>query len=222
GLAMPMAYYCLQLLSPRHCVVGAMSVIVFVCAKSGRAIFQIYFRQKVFGAVVKFALLFAALAPVFVGLDISELRHPRLTLAQPTLLPSSAVACPAGAYLGHALNVRRQHGFMDHNQAIWAAAKTTGFEPDVNGCVPVIRTPVESYLLMAIRLQDKSPRHYALHTGQLPPRFYVDSRSLMRFQFVWPPELAPMETFFATTALNPATATDWHGITILRGDTKPP
>ena len=111
---------------------------------------------------------------------------------------------------------------MDHNQAIWAAAKTTAFEPDASGAVPITGTPVESYLFLAIRLQGESPCHYTLNLGQLPPRFYVDSRSLMRFQFAFPLFAAPMEQFFSTTALRPATATGWHGITILRADTNAP
>jgi len=219
GLAMPMGYYCLQLLSPRHCVIGALSVLVFLCASSGGAILRVYFRQKVFGPALKFALMLAALAPVFVGLDIPELRHPRLTFTQPTLVPSAAGVCPLGAYLGHALNVRRQHGFMDQNQAIWAAAKTTQFESDAGGGVPTLLTPVESYLILAIRLQDLTPRHHSLQIGQLPPRFYMDSRSLMRFQFALSSKTGVMDDFFRTTALQPATTTDWQGVTILRGDT---
>ena len=218
GLAMPMGYYCLQLLSPRHCVIGALSALVFICAGSGGAILRVYFRRKVFGPALKFALVLAALAPVFVGLDIPELRHPRLTFTQPTLAPSAAGVCPLGAYLGHALNVRRQHGFMDQNQAIWAAAKTTQFESDAGG-VPILITPVESYLILAIRLQDKSPRHQPLQIGQLPPRFYMDSRSLMRFQFALSSKTGVMDDFFSTTALRPATVTDWQGVTIVRGDT---
>jgi hypothetical protein len=129
-----------------------------------------------------------------------------------------AGVCPMDAYLGHALSIRRQHGYLDHNQAVWEAAKTTGFEPGADGYVPIISTPMESYFLMAVRLQGKSPRYYPLKLGQLPSRFYIESRPLMRFQFALRLKTAPMEDFFSMTALRPATLTDWQGVTILRGD----
>jgi hypothetical protein len=215
ALALPMAYYCLQLLSPRHCVDGALAVVVFICSRPGRTIFQVCFRRRIWTRVVSSACLIAAVAPVFLGLNLADIRHPRLTFAHPTLLPSAAGVFPVGAYLGNAVNVRWQHGFMDHNQAIWSAARTVDYAPGTDGQVPIIATPVESYLFFAIRLRGQTPHHYALE--HLPPRFYVDSRSLMRFAFVWPPDRLSMEQFFASVNLTPATSANWHGITILQG-----
>jgi hypothetical protein len=65
-------------------------------------------------------------------------------------------------------------------------------------------------------LQGLSPHHSALLIGRLPQRFYIDSRSLFRFRFLWSSKIVSAEKFFATTMLTPATAADWHGITILR------
>jgi len=104
GLALPLGYYGLQMLSPRHCVTGALSALVFIAAKSGRAIFQLYFRRQGLAAGVKLALFAAALAPVLAGVDLNDVRHPRFTLTRPTLLPSPAGVFPLGAYLAHALN----------------------------------------------------------------------------------------------------------------------
>ena len=220
GLLLPMGYYSFQLLTPRHCTVGAVSISIFVCAARGRVIFQNYFRRKTFATAVKFALLLAALAPVFVGANLADIHHPKFTCTQPTLLPSGAGAFPAGGYLAFALDVRRSGGFLDHNHAVWAAARDTKFETDAMGSVPYLFTPIESYLKFAIRLQGKVPHHYSLANDNLPPEFfYVEGRSLMRFQFVWPPEKVSAGDFFRNYRLKPATKQNWNGISIFRGET---
>ena len=219
GLLLPMGYYSFQLLTPRHCTVGAVSILVFVCAARGRVIFQNYFRRKTFATAMKFALLLAALVPVFIGANLADIRHPKLTCTQPTLLPSGAGAYPAGGYLAFALNVRRSDGFLDHNHAVWAAARDTKFETDATGGVPYLFTPIESYLKFAIRLQGKVPHRHSLADDDLPPQFfYVESRSLMRFQFAWPPEKVSATVFFKNYRLAPATKQNWKGISIFRGE----
>ncbi len=219
GLAMPITYYSFQLAGPRHCTVAAISILVFVCAPAGRSIFQIYFRPKTFAAIAKPVLLAGALGPVLLGLNLADLHHPKLTFTQPTVLPSVAGVAPFGAYLGFALGVRRDQGFLDHNHAVWVAAKSTHFENDASGKVPYLFTPIESYLRLAIRLQGKIPgRGNFGEANWPPPFFYVESRSLMRFQFVFPPESVSLEKFLATTMLTPATAATWQGITIFRGE----
>ena len=222
GLALPMVLYSLQLLTPRHCAVGAISILVFVCAKRGRAIFQNYFQPKFFGAAVKTVLLLSALGPVLLGLNLADLQHPKITGTQPTLLPTGAGVAPMGAYLAFALSVRANHGFLDHNHAVWAAAKSTRFEAGADGKVPYLFSPIESYTIFAIRLQGRIPDRYSLTLGQCPAWFYMESRSLLRFQFAYPPEKVSMENFLAHTALTPAAESNWHGITMFRGDTNAP
>ena len=222
GLAMPMGYYSFQLLTPRHCTVGAVGIFVFVCAKRGRAIFQTYLQPPIFATGMKTVFLAAAIVPMFVGLNVADLRHPRITCTHPTLLPTGAGVAPAGAYLAFAREVRRSHGFLDHNHAVWSAAKNTQFQADSDGRVDYCYTPLESYLTFAIRLQGKIPRHMVLDYGHWPAQFYIESRSLMRFQFVFPFDQAGMDSFFANTTLTPATTFDWHGITIFRADTNAP
>jgi hypothetical protein len=219
GLLLPMGYYSLQLLTPRHCTVGAVSILVFVCAARGRVIFQNYFRRNFLASTIKFALLLAALVPVFVGVNLVDLRHPKLTCTQPTLLPSGAGAFPAGGYLAFTLNVRRCGGFLDHNQAVWAAARDTKFSTDATGGVPYLFTPIESYLKFAIRLEGKIPQRHSLANGEIPPQFfYVESRSLMRFQFAWPPEKLSAEDFFKNYRLTPVTSQNWNGISMFHGE----
>ncbi len=219
ALFLPMGYYSLQLLTPRHCTVGAVSILIFVCAARGRAIFQNFFREITFAPAVKTILIAAAILPVFVGVNLDDLHHPKITLTHPTWLPSGAGVAPTGAYLAFALDVRRNGGFLDHNHAVWAAARATKFEADATGDVPYLFSPIESYFKFAIRLQGKNPRHYALENGDLPPQFfYMESRTLLRFQFAWPPEKVSAENFFKNYRLTPVSAQNWNGLTIYRGE----
>lgn len=219
GLALPMTYYSLQLLSPRHCVVGAISVALFVCSRRGRMLLQNYRRALQWKRVWQAAAVLGAVVPLFLGLDADHIRQPRITFSAPTLLPSVAGVCPTGAYLAHAWNVRTQNGFIDHNHAVWAAAKNTKFVPDATGKVPFLFSPIESYLIFAIRLQGLEPLHYSLADGQCPPWFYVESRSLMRFQYTWPPKKVSMDDFLAHSTFSPVTTQSWRGITMMRGET---
>jgi hypothetical protein len=223
GLAMPMTYYSFQLAAPRHCTTGAVSVLIFVCARRGRLVFQHYFQRNSFATLIKILLFAGTLGPLVLGLDLAELHHPRLTVTRPTRLPSVAGVAPVGAYLGFVWSIRHEQGRVDQNQAIWLAAKSTAFAAAADGKVPYLFTPVESYLRLAMRLQDKIPDRLSPDDlRSLPPQFYVESRSLMRFQFVFPSDKMAMADFFATTALTPATAADWHGVTIFRGDRNAP
>ena len=219
GLALPMGYYSRQLLSPRHCVVGVAAVLLFICARRGRAIFQLYFRPKIFRVLVKATLVVTAVLPVFVGINLDNFARPRLTFFQPTLFPTVAGVCPMGAYLGHAIHVRTSDGLLDHNQAVWSAARQTIFRPNpITGQVEIIRTPMDSYLIFSAHLQDLVTHSPPLILGKLPAAFYMDSRSLLRFQFIWPDQLVPLDNFFTGILLTPATEANWHGITILRGE----
>lgn len=215
ALALPMGYYSLQLLSPRHCAVGAVSVLLFICARRGQAIFKTFFRNRLLGFTTKFIFVATAVVPVFLGLDLADLHHPKITFKQPTLLPSVAGVAPAGAYLAFAQSVRTSDGFLDHNQAVWSAAKSARFVPDADGTVPYLFSPIESYLKFAIRLQNKVPHRYSLGSGPCPPRFFMESRSLMRFGYTYPPQNADMEDFLAHTRFLQSTELEWHGITLL-------
>lgn len=146
GLAMPMGFYCFQMISPRHCVVGATSVTVFLCAKRGRAILQSYFRTRFSGGGLKLIFVAAAVVPLLVGVNLADLHHPKISFLQPTLLPSAAGVAPTGGYLGFLVSVKQLDGYLDHNHAVWVAARDTKFKSDDTGTVPFVWTPMESYL----------------------------------------------------------------------------
>lgn len=221
GLALPMAYYSLQMLSPRHCVVGATSVAVFVCAKRGRALLQSYFHTRFSGGGLKLIFVAAAMVPMLIGVNLADLHHPKITFLQPTLLPSAAGVAPAGGYLGFLISIKQQKGFFDHNQAVWTAARDTKYQSDASGTVPFLWTPMESYLKFSIRLQNEVPRRYSLEDVlQMPSAIYCESRTLMRLQFTWPPEFTSY--FFAKYKFAPVATAKWHGITMLNCQTNAP
>jgi hypothetical protein len=218
GLALPMAYYSLQMLSPRHCTVGATAVAVFMCARRGRALMQSYFHIRFSGGAVKLIFVAAATAPLLVGLNLADLHRPKISFLQPTLLPSAAGVAPAGGYLGFLISVKPLQGYLDHNQAVWVAARDTKFKPDASGFVPFIWTPMESYLKFSIRLQNEVPQRYNLdELLQLPPTVYCESRTLLRLPFTWSVEVG--NYFFGKYQFTPATPANWRGITVLRCET---
>lgn len=223
ALALPMGYYSFQMLSPRHCVAGAMATAVFMCARRGRALMQSYFRIRFSGGGLKIIFVGVAVIPLLVGLNLADLHHPKISFLQRTLLPSAAGVAPAGGFLGFLLSVKQLNGYLDHNQAVWVAARDTKFKADATGTVPLIWTPMESYLKFSIRLQNEVPHVYHLTSEEallLPPVIYSESRTLMRLQFSWPVEVG--NYFFARYNFVPTTSANWHGITLLRCVTNAP
>jgi hypothetical protein len=214
GLALPLLYFAVQPLSPRHCVLGVVVMTVFACARTGRALFHCRFRAR-FSGVLKLALVAAALLPVFIGVDCSNLHHPKITFLRPTLLPSVAGVAPAGAQLGFAISVKQQNGFLDHNHAVWTAARDTKFRPNAEGSVPYLFSPSESCLIFSIRLQNQIPRRCNLDDlGHLAPAFYCESWSLLRMQQLWEPDL--MAYFLSKYSLAPVVRSGWRGVTLMR------
>ena len=219
ALVLPVLCYGPQLMSPRHCALGAAALAVFTCAKRGRAMFQVWFRGRA-GGVLKLALVAAALLPVFVGVNWPDLRHPKITFLRPTLLPSSAGVVPMGAQLGFAISVKPLNGSIDHNHAIWAAVRDVKFQPDADGTVPYLFSPADGFLRFAIHLQNQIPRRCSLEDiNRLPPAFYCESRSLMQMQYHWEPDL--MVYFLTKYTLSPIMRSGGHGITLLRAQANP-
>lgn len=221
ALALPMTYYSFQLLSPRHCVAGAISVAVFICSRRGRAIFQSYFRTRFSGAGLKLLLVGFASFPLLIGFNLTDLRHPKISFLRPTLLPSAAGVAPAGANFGFLISIQQKNGVLDHNQPVWNAVRATKFTPDASGTVPFVWTPMESYLRLAIHLQNQLPRPYNMDHGPLPPPdAYCETRSLMRLGFSWTPEVA--KNFLASYRFVPVSPVEWQGITVVQCRTNAP
>lgn len=210
ALLLPALFYCLQLKSPRHCALLAVAAVIFACARRGRALFE-----TALGGGMKTILVLAALVPVFLGVNLAEVRHPKLTFLRPTLLPSPAGVAPTGAWLAFALSVKPERGFLDHHHAVWSALRDAGLRPDNAGSVPYLFTPMEPYFKLAIHLQNEVPRRcYLDNLATLAPSFYCESRSLMHMQQFWQSDL--MVYLFSKYNLQPAVRQDWHGVTLLR------
>jgi hypothetical protein len=218
GLALPIMLYIPQMFSTRHTTLAALATITFICAPVGRMVFRAYLRSRFWNPAVKSVLVLSSVLPVFLGLDLTVLHHPSPTFSQPTLFPTAAGFSPMGAYLAHGFHVHALHGLVDQNQAIWQAAMATSFEADADGNVPLLRTPCVSYSVLAIHMQNKRPGLFDLSPARLSSRFYVESRSLLHYQFAWPPPNMTSETFFPSVALHPVSASDWRGVTILRNE----
>jgi hypothetical protein len=216
GLFLPVGYYSLQLLSPRHCTVGAVSVLVFICAGRGQAIVHNFFQAVPAGWAIKTICAASAIVPLFVGVNLNDLKHPRPTTTNPTWLPTGAGVAPTGAYLSFALSIRQRDGFLDHNQALWSAAQSVKFETNVVGRVPYLSSPVTSYSVFAIRLQGHEPEKHSLGENPPPEWFYTDNRSFLRFQFVFPLLRERMGEIFSTLTFAPAAEPRWQGLTIYR------
>jgi hypothetical protein len=223
ALVLPLLYYGIQLESTRYFILGVVGLFAFVYSTHGGAICRLWLHRKSWRRSLKAALLVFAVAPLLVGVHFRSPRHPRLTVTDPTRFPTADGVLPMGAYLTHAIRVRKQNGFVDHNQAIWEAAAATEFEKNDLGRVPVLNTPMVSYILLAARLQDKVAQIFTLPEQKVPPVFYVDSRSLMR-RPANPMGGAPeglSGAFLSLVSLRQASPYDRQGITVCRGSLRP-
>jgi hypothetical protein len=220
-LLLPTVYYTFQLLSPRHCTACAIATLIFISARRGQAILRIFLRPKILRRTSKIIFLTAGIVPVFLGLNLTDLHHPKITFTRPTLLPTSAGAAPCGAYLAFAQNLRGDGGWLDHNQAVWTAAQSVNFATNAAGHVPYLSTPLASYFVFSIRLQGKIPERHSLGENPPPPWFYAESRSLMRFEYVFPLLREKMAEVFSTLQFtNVAAPENAHGLAIWRVDAR--
>lgn len=127
-----------------------------------------------------------ALLPLMIGLHVPDLRHPRLTVSDPTLFPSGDGHYPMGAYIAF-LHALRQGGTqpIDHNQRVWDAVRGATFEPDSNGAVRILFTPMYGYFMLegAQRRLRVEWDHMDNLEGTL---FHTDSRTLARQDVKFP------------------------------------
>lgn len=219
SLLAPFLYYSCQLTSTRYFTLGIVCVLVFVGSRRGVAMLGGLFRAKLARRILQPLLVAGAVLPLAVGVDLPFLNRPALGW-RATGFPSSDGVLPMGGYLNYAWQMRWRRGLVDHNHAVWTAAVHTDFRPAADGEVAVLNTPMNSYLLLAARLQGKRPRLFAAGEVQRLPAFYVDSRSLMRRNIL---DFASRQAerfdapFLARCGLRPASSFTFDGITVLEG-----
>lgn len=223
ALVLPLLYYGIQLVSTRYFILVVVGIFAFVYSTHGGAICRLWLRQRSWRRGLKAALLVVAVAPLLVGVHFRSPRHPKLTVTNPTRFPSADGVLPMGAYLTHAIRVRKQNGLVDHNQAVWEAAAATEFEQNELGRVPVLNTPMISYILLAVRLQDKLAQICTLPEEKVSPVFYVDSRSLMRrpANSMGGTLEGLSGAFLSFVSLRQASPYNREGITVYRGSLSP-
>ena len=224
ALVLPLLFYGIQMWrTTLHFVPAVVGVFAFVYSRHGGAICRRWLRQKSWTKGLKATLVAVAVAPLFVGVHFRSPHHPTLTVTNPTRFPSADGVLPMGAYLAHAISLRKQNGLVDHNQAVWKAAAATEFETNELGRVPVLNTPMQSYMLLAVRLQDKLAQISSLPGDKLPSFFYVDSRSLMRrpVDFTTQSSEGLSGAFLSLVSLRQASPVSFQGITVCRGSLSP-
>jgi len=159
-LVLPFGFYLLQLFSPRHFVVPlTLLLIIGLSPVFGKGGF-LEFRVSRLWAVV---LGMVTLVPFLVGVRLPELSQPKVTVASPTLYPTTDGHWPMGGYLGFLKRLAKAPTDpVDHNQAVWAAVRDG--DPDVwksewgdgfwSGCekLTVLEMPLFQLLALSFEL----------------------------------------------------------------------
>jgi len=172
----PLAFYSAQLYTLRYLFLTVACALFTVTSPRASALYQ-----RPSTPLWSVLLTTLTVAPWFIGLQLPVLRHPRLTVTNPTLFPTGDGKFPMGAYLGFAWRVFfRDHQQIDHNQGIWLAASSVDYRTCSDSTVPFLITPMSNFLEFAIRLQHKRPRPID-YLGESPCGLaYVDARSIVR------------------------------------------
>jgi hypothetical protein len=175
----PIAFYGLQLSTPRHFITTAWIVLFAAMLWRGRAMMTALLSRRA-RAVIGIAIAISAVAPLAAGIRLPAPARPSPVFADATLYPTADGLWPMGAYFDF---LRRQkHAArepIDHNQELWASLATVTFEED-GGIVPVYGTAMIPYFELAATLQGKRARN--VHPEQFGDYkfLYGDERMLTR------------------------------------------
>ncbi len=178
SLLVPLGFYLPQLYTLRYFFLTIAVVLFVSTSRRGVCLYRATGRPWRW---MPAGLVAVTIAPWLVGWRLPVLRHPSLTLTNPTRFPSGDGQFPMGAYLGFAWQTRtRDRLEIDHNQKMWLAAESVQYEACADGRVPFLITPMSNYLELAIRLQGKEPRAIDYMAESACGMAYVDARSIMR------------------------------------------
>ncbi|MBM4152427.1 MAG: hypothetical protein FJ220_02750 [Kiritimatiellaceae bacterium] len=165
---LPVIFFLPQLHAPRYFWRGCEAILLLAISR----------RLPIWTCRPGYILLtIAACLPMVLGINLSSLHRPQLTLTAPTLFPSGDGYYPMGGYAQFLLNMRNanQHP-IDHNQVIWTAMQSAKLEFDNH---PVLWSPMFGYFKLAASLQGDVAQLYSFSDLSNRP-FYAESRSLMR------------------------------------------
>jgi hypothetical protein len=103
----------------------------------------------------------------------------RPTFGPPQGFPTTHGHFPMGAYAYYIIQ-GRTHGYdLDHNERIFRAAQDVKYDT-CGDKVPVLYTPMWSFLELAIRLRSLTPYIFVDRTEDTCPYAFADARSLLR------------------------------------------
>lgn len=180
-MLLPFAFYAAQLLSARYWMLTLVTLLCFACVPPDQNILK-QLGTRSLNRVLCLVLVVAFLSPLAIGVHLPFLNHPRLTFTTPTLFPTADGVMPMGAYARFLVPKLRNASsqFVDHNQAVWLAAKNTSFEQGQDGKVPILETHLPMYLRLGVTTKGmKSLLIPAKDIGN-HTFFYAESRSLTK------------------------------------------
>ncbi len=168
------AFYALRLFSTRYWTVWTVGMIVLLSSR--RTAVLLHSKSKWVEAGLAFGCLLGAYVPLVIGLNLPFRDSPNAVISAGTRFPTADGNLSMGGYLFALRDVSRSNGLVDHNQAIWLAARDAGYRPNSADVVLVVDSPMVSYIELAVTL-----RGYRISTLSSPEEgACIDSRSLIR------------------------------------------
>jgi hypothetical protein len=176
----PLAFYMRQLWTPEQLLLTLACYGFAICERRAVASYSWLIRPESPGKKLISALvLLSAALPWLLGLKASNLKAIRPTLGPPQAFPTSHGYFPMGAYAYYIIYGRTHRYDIDHNERIFRAAQDVNYESR-DGKVPVLYTPMWSFLELAVRLRKLAP-DVVIYSGRgASPYAYADARSLLR------------------------------------------
>jgi hypothetical protein len=168
-----LAFYSMQMFSTRHWVTALAALAAVLLARRSGAVLG----ARSWSVGISAIVLFAAIMPLFVGINLPYSNAPRLVLGAGTAFPTTDGLITMGGYMPRLWEMRTGGFRHDHNQAVWEAARDADYDVGPDGSVPFLYTPMWAYYELACTLRGLESRKAA----EQEPVHYLDSRSALRF-----------------------------------------
>lgn len=213
ALLLPVLFYAGQLHTPRYFFRVCEATLLFFCSRRGRVLFTALGWRKPMLALTSVGCI----TPLVLGLNVSELNHPKLTLRNATCVPSGDGYYPMGAYLDFMGRLRRaEHEPIDHNQLVWQAVQSAELDFSAEP-IPVLWSPMFGYFMLRASLENGVAECRGLADWGARP-FYAETRTWMRAD----PKFGQAELSDLLRLPSESASDDFEGIEVRRfgkGDT---
>ncbi|WP_158941442.1 hypothetical protein [Granulicella sp. S190] len=178
-----LAYYSVQMYSARYFFPTFFSSFALLSSKRGRFWFRWMKQRHLAVQRVGMRVLTAlSLTPWIVGVHFFSLHSGKLTLSNPTLIPTSDGVLPMGSLAAFQASLIARHGVVDQNQQSLLAARSVRYKPCPDGLVSVYFSGMSSFIMQAAEEQGLRSRILVLQdtTSSCPKGRYVELRALVR------------------------------------------